>query len=141
MKKLFFIVGLTLIMITLLVACKKTNDTVTIATDRNLYISTMSSVQGIKMTPDFKPYNKHSKLEYHWITDSGEFISDFSKLGKEVRNQGETVLWSDIENDKVADIKSPFDIRLEVIDSESKEIFAKTKLSINPYKGVYEIEK
>jgi hypothetical protein len=140
-KKLFLIIVVTLMTIILFVACKKTNDTVTITTDRNKYIVTMSSARGIKMTPDFKSNKKHAKLEYHWITSSGEFIKDFSQLGKEVKNQGETVLWSAIENDKVIDITSAFDIQLEVIDSESKEILAKTKLTIKADSGVYEIKK
>lgn len=48
---------------------------------------------------------KHIELEDHWITDEGEFISDFVYLGKAVKNKGETVLWSAIEKDKVVDIK------------------------------------
>ncbi|GAA0180877.1 hypothetical protein SH2C18_34960 [Clostridium sediminicola] len=141
MKKLFFILGFTLILLMLFVGCKKTNNTVSIITDRNTYTPVMSSARGIKMTPDFKSKKKYTKLEYHWITDYGEFISDFAHLGKEVKNQGETVLWSAIENDKVVDIKSPFNIQLEIIDSEKQEILANTKLTINPNKGFYEIKK
>lgn len=141
MKKLFFILIITLVVIVLFVACNKTNATVSIKSDRNIYISAMSSARGIKMTPDFKPNKKYTKLEYRWITDGGEFISDFPQFGKEVKNQGETVLWSGIENDKVLDITSTINIKLEVIDSESKEILANTKLTINADKGVYEIKK
>ncbi|MBU3143767.1 hypothetical protein [Clostridium sp. CF012] len=142
MKKLFFIVGFTLIMIMLFVVYKKTNAIVTITTVRNSYSPMMSyGSGGIKMTPNFKSKKKYTKLEYHWITDEGEFISDFTHLGKEVKNQGETVLWSAIENDKVVDIKSPFDIRLEVIDCEGREILANTKVTINPNKDFYEIKK
>ena len=61
----------------------------------------MSSARGFKLTPVSKSNKKYLKLEYHWITDSGEFINDFSQLGKEVKNQGESVLWSCIENDKI----------------------------------------
>lgn len=141
MKKLFFILGFTLILLMLFVGCKKTNDTVSIITDRNAYTPAMSSARGIKMTPDLNSRKKYTKLEYHWITDEGEFISDFAHLGKEVKNQGETVLWGAIENDKVVDIKSPFNVQLEVIDSERQEILANTKLTINPNKGIYEIKK
>ena len=126
----------------LFVVYKKTNGTVTITTDKNSYTPMMSyGSGGIKMTPIFNSKKVYTKLEYHWITDEGEFRSDFSHLGKEVKNQGETVLWSAIENDKVVDIKSSFDIRLEVIDSASKEILANTKLTISPNKGFYEINE
>ncbi|MBZ9686784.1 hypothetical protein G9F72_010650 [Clostridium estertheticum] len=129
-------------LIMMFVACKKINDTVTISTDKNSYTPMMSyGSGGIKMTPNFNSKKKYTKLEYHWITDEGEFISEFAHLGKEVKNQGETVLWSAIVNDKVVDIKSSFDIRLEVIDSASKEILANTKLTITPNKGFYEVKK
>ena len=128
-------------MIMMFVACKKINDTVTISTDKNSYTPMMSyGIGGIKMTPVFNSKKAYTKLEYHWITDEGEFNSDFSHLGKEVKNQGETVLWSAIKNDKVVDIKSPFDIRLEVIDSASKKILANTKITIKPNKDFYEIK-
>lgn len=144
MKKLFVIIGFALMMIILLVAFKITNDTVTITTDRNLYIPTMSSVRGIKMTPDFKSVKKYVNLEYHWTADQGEFISDFAQLGKDVKNQGQTVLWSAIENDVLLDIKnikSPFNIRLQVVDGDSQKILANTKLSINTDTGFYGIKK
>jgi len=121
---------------------EKTNNTVIITTDVNSYSPMMSSGSGgIKMTPVFNSKNAYTKLEYHWITDEGEFISSFSHLGKEVNNQGETVLWSAVENDKVIDIKSSFEIRLEVIDGVSKKILANTKLTIKPNEIFYEVEK
>lgn len=147
MKKLFLLLVFILI---LLAGCNKTNDTttktndtvattndtVTITTDINSYTPAMSSVQGITMSPDFKSEKNYAKLEYHWITNYGEFIG----AGKEVRNQGESVIWSAIEKDKVVDIKDSFDIKLEVIDSESQKILANTKLTIVPNNGFYEIK-
>lgn len=150
MKKLFLTImaGLTLF---LFVGCNKTNDiaainsepkdAVTINADRDLYTPYMSSARGFKLTSDFKSSKTHNKLEYHWITAGGEFISDSTHLGNELRNQGESVLWSSIENDKVVDIKNPFDVKLEVIDTESKKILASTKLTITPTNGFYEIKK
>jgi hypothetical protein len=116
---------------------KASVDTVTIITDRNIYTPAMSSARGITLTPDFNTENKHSNLIYHWITDEGEFIDK----GKEVKNQGESVLWSAIANDKVIDIKNPFDIRLEVIDSGNQRILASAKLTITSDKGFYKVEK
>lgn len=134
MKRFFLILGFILM---LLVGCTKTIDTVTINTDINSYTPAMSSVQGITMTPNFKSEKSFSKLIYHWTTTEGEFIG----AGNEVNNQGEAVIWSAIENDKVTEIKIPFDIRLEVIDSESQKILANTKLTIIPNNGFYEIKK
>lgn len=139
MKRLFLIIVVTLMAIILFIACKKNNDTVTITTDRDVYIVTMSSARGFKLTPDFKSKKKYNKLEYHWITAEGEFINDFTKLGKDVKNQGETVLWGSYENDKVA--VGTFDIKLEVIDSESQKILANTKLTIISDNGLYKIKK
>ncbi|MEL7646485.1 MAG: hypothetical protein AAGU76_00245 [Sedimentibacter sp.] len=147
MKRLFLLLGFISI---LLAGCNKTNDTntitndtvnttsdtVTITTDRNSYTPVMSSAQGITMSPDFKSEKNYAKLEYHWITNYGEFIG----TGKEVKNQGEAVIWSAIEKDKVIDIKDSFDIRLEVIDGESQKILAGTKLTIVPNNGFYEIK-
>ena len=42
---------------------------------------------------------------------------------------------------KFINITSGFDIQLEVINSESKEILANTKLTIKVNGGVYEIKK
>lgn len=136
MKKLFLalLAGFTLI---LFVGCNRTSDTVTITTDRDSYSPLMSSAQGITMTPNFKTEKKYTKPVYHWIANTGEFIGS----GKEVRNQGEAVLWSAISNDKVIETKEPFDIRLEVIDDTSQKILASTKLTITPDNGFYKIKK
>lgn len=139
MKKFIFIMVVTLTAIILIAACKKNNDTVTITSDRSTYIVTMSSARGFKLTPNFKSEKKYAKLEFHWITDKGEFINDFAKLGKSVKNQGETVMWSAYENDKAA--AGTFDIKLEVIDSESKNILANTKITISSDNGLYKIKK
>ncbi len=142
MKRSFLIFGVILMLIIMLAACGTTINTVTITTDVNSYSPMMSSGSGgIKMTPVFNSKNTYAKLEYHWTTEEGEFISSFSHLGKEVKNQGETVLWSAVENDKVIDIKSSFEIRLEVIDGVSKEILANTKQTIKPNEIFYEVEK
>ena len=126
--------GVFLIM---LVGCNKTYDSLTITTDRDSYIPTMSSAQGIKMEPQFETKKSNQNLVYHWETSEGEFIG----LGKEVRNAGMPVVWSSIENDKVIDIKKSFDITLEVIDSVSKKSLAITKLTITPDNGFYRVAK
>jgi hypothetical protein len=134
MKRLITIFGFFLM---LLVGCNKSNDIVTITTNINSYTPSMSSVQGITMTPKFKTEKSYENLVYHWETNEGEFIG----LGKEVKNQGESVVWSAIENDKVIDIKKSIDIKLEVIGSESKRVLATTKLTITPDNGFYKVKK
>jgi hypothetical protein len=140
MKKLLFILGFILLFTMLFVACEKTKDTVSITTDIKLYTPYMSSKQGITMTPNFKSNKKYNKLEYHWISERGSFIL-FETYKKDLKNQGEAVLWSAIENDKVAYIKESFDIQLEIIDSENKVILTKTKIAINIDNGFYGVEE
>ena len=130
MKRLSIIMGFVL---TLLVGCNNASDRVTITTDRNSYTPSMSSAQGIKMIPNYETKKSNEELTYHWETAEGEFIG----IGKEAQNQGEPVVWSAVENDKVADIKNSFDIKLEVIGSESKKVLASTKVTITPNNGFY----
>ena len=134
MKRLFLIMGFVLI---LLVGCNNASDKVTITTDRNSYTPSMSSAQGIKMTPSFEAKKSYENIIYHWETAEGEFIG----IGKEVKNQGEPVIWSAVENDKVVDVKKPFDIKLEVISSDGKKVLATTKVTITPNNGFYEVKK
>ena len=134
MKRLFLIMGFTLI---LLAVCNNVSDRVTITTDRNSYTPSMSSAQGIKMTPNFETNKSYENLIYYWETAEGEFIG----IGKEAKNQGEPVIWSAVEHDKVADIKKSFDIKLEVICSESKKVLKTTKVTITPTNGFYEVKK
>lgn len=138
MKKLFFILGLILI---LFAGCSKANDTVRIITDRDAYTPAMSSAQGIKMTPDFKSYKNYKALEYHWITEQGTFVKEPYVYINEIRNQGASVLWGAIANDKVINIDSAFKVKLEVINIDNNKILAKTELIIVPDKGFYKVKK
>ena len=134
MKRLLFVMILILILTT---GCSS-KDTVTITADPNSYTPSMSSVQGITLTPDFETKTSYSSLTYHWETGEGEFIG----LGKEVNNQGEAVIWSAVENDKVAEIKNDFDIKLEVIEDESQSVLASAKITITTNgKGFYTIKE
>jgi hypothetical protein len=141
MKKLIVSLGLILAILIIFVACEKTINTVEIITDRNIYMSELSSAQGINLTPNFQSNKTYSKLEYHWSSEEGEFLSHFASLGKEVKNQGESVLWSAVMNGKVEVIKNPFTISLSVIDGNSQKVLCKTKLAIAPSKGVYVVNK
>ena len=134
MKRLLSTVILILVLIT---GCS-TNDTVTITADRNSYTPLMSSAQGITLTPNFETKTNYKNLVYHWETSEGEFIG----IGKEVNNQGEAVVWSAVEDDKIAEIKNDFDIKLEVIESESKNVLAAAKITITTLdNGFYSIKE
>jgi hypothetical protein len=122
MRRLISVVILILVSMT---GCG-TKDTVTITADPNTYTPLMSSVQGIKLTPDFVTKKNYEDLVYHWETDEGEFIGQ----GKEVNNQGEAVVWSAVGSDKIAEIKDDFDIKLEVTEGESKDVLATAKITI-----------
>lgn len=135
MKKLFLTLIAGFILISF-AGCNKSGDTVTIITDINLYTPAMSSVKGITMTPDFKTEKNYEKLVYYWTTSEGEFFGS----GKEVKNQGEAVIWWAVSNDKVVEINKPFDVKLEVIDGENQKILSNTKLTITPDKGFYKVK-
>jgi len=134
MKKRFLIMVFILI---LLAGCGNTSDKVTITTDPNTYTPAMSSVQGITMTPDFETKKSYENLVYHWETNEGEFIG----IGKEAENQGESVVWSAIENDKVAEITEFIVIKLEVIDGENEKVLATANLTITPNNGFYKVKE
>lgn len=127
-----------MILILILITGCSTNDTVTITADRNSYTPLMSSAQGITFTPNFETKTNYKNLTYHWETSEGEFIG----MGKEVNNHGEAVVWSAVENDSIAEIKNDFDIKLEVIESESQSVLASTKITITTNeKGFYSIKE
>lgn len=134
MKRLFLIIGFILM---LLAGCGNAGDKVTITTDRNAYTPAMSSSQGITMTPDFETKKSYENLVYHWETNAGEFIG----LGKKAENQGESVVWSAIDNDKAAEIKESITIKLEVINGENKKVLATANLTIISNNGFYEVKK
>jgi hypothetical protein len=122
MKGLFSAVIIVLILIA---GCGAKNN-VTITAEPKSYTPLMSSVQGITLTPDFETKTNYKNLVYHWETKEGEFIG----MGKEANNQGEAVVWSAVDNDKIAEIKKDFDIKLEIIESGSKKVLATAKITI-----------
>lgn len=116
---------------------KANNDIAAIIPDRNFYSPFMSSARGITMTPSFKTQNKYKNLIYHWITSEGDFIDK----GKEVKNLGEPVIWSSVADGKAADLKNPFNIRLEVIDISNQKVLASAILTIKFDNGLYKVQK
>lgn len=113
-------------------------DAVTITADPNSYTPLMSSVQGITLTPELASKTNYKNLVYHWKTTAGEFIG----FGQEANNQGEAVIWSAVEKDKVAEIMNDFDITLEVTESESGKVLASAKITITADgKGFYRIKE
>ena len=138
-KKIRILIVIFLCLLILLNGCNELA-TVTIITDRTVYISSMSSARGIKLTPEFNAREKYAELEYHWQAEAGEFLG-ISYIGKETTNQGETVLWSAVQRDKSVEINKAFEIKLEVINKTNSEVLASTKITINGNKGIYEVEE
>ena len=134
MKKLFPIIGLILI---LLAGCGGTKAQVTITAEPDAYTPTMSSVQGITLTPEFKGESSDNEVVYSWKTSAGEFIGG----DREIQNQGEGVIWSAIENDEVAEITKDVEINLEVIDDETDNVLASSKVTITLKDGFYKIKE
>lgn len=113
-------------------------DTVTITAEPDSYSPLMSSVRGITLTPDFETEKNYEELIYHWEAGKGGFIGQ----GKEVKNQGDAVVWGAVEGDQVAEITEDFDIKLEVIDGESEKILAAATITITtPDPGFYSIKE
>jgi len=102
-------------------------------------MSELSSARGVKMTPNFQSNKTYPNLEYHWSTEEGEFSSEFASHGKNIINQGESVLWSAVEDGKIEDIKKTFTVSLSVIDVHSQKMLCNTMLTITPNKGVYKV--
>lgn len=71
----------------------QTSNEIKIITDIKKYSPLMSSVMGIRMTPEFKANPKESKVQYLWTTTNGDFLILGNKRTKEVRNSGEKLLW------------------------------------------------
>ncbi len=134
MKKRLVLIGLILI---LLAGCGGTNDQVTITAEPDAYTPTMSSVQGITLTPEFKGESSDNEVVYSWKTSAGEFIGG----DREIQNQGEGVIWSAIENDEVAEITKDVEINLEVIDDETDNVLASSKVTITLKDEFYKIKE
>jgi len=97
----------------------------------------MSSVQGITLTPEFKGESSDNEVVYSWKTSAGEFIGG----DREIQNQGEGVIWSAIENDKVAEISDDVEISLDVIDDETDKVLASSNVTITLKDGFYKIKE
>jgi hypothetical protein len=141
MKKVVCIIITLLVILAVLVGWKLNNSTVSITTDRNSYSPAMSSTRGINLKPNLKSKKVYKNLEYHWTTEEGSFLIGSNNDVKEVRNQGQPVLWSAIQSDTVVNIKSSFKVHLEVIDADNKKVIAKNNLVIVPNNSFYEIKK
>jgi hypothetical protein len=113
-------------------------DTVAITADPDTYSPLMSSVQGITLTPDFETKKDYEELVYRWETEEGGFVGQ----GKEVTNQGETVVWSAVEGDQLTEIEDDFDIKLEVVEGESGKVLATAEITITTTDpGFYSIKE
>lgn len=111
-------------------------NSLSITTDKKTCYPLLSSAQGITMTPHFRPDKKNEIVTYHWTAEAGEFNSS----GNEVSNQGTAVIWYPISDDQLIETDKPFDIRLEVLDTDSQALLASAKLTITPGNGMYTVK-
>ncbi|MFC1864288.1 hypothetical protein ACFLYG_00455 [Chloroflexota bacterium] len=148
-----FLFMLVAILIPGLVSCAQPDyvlpEVVTIQTDRNNYIPTMSSTVGIGLIPVYKieipsykigiPSYKigipSETLQYHWRTNYGYFVAwdtpDFEvdMLGPEVFNTGEKIYWS-YDPNKMGVDKPSVVISLQIEDRQTQNVIAETNIKI-----------
>ena len=115
-------------------SCSQSNDglpeAVSIQTDRDNYIPTMSSTVGIGLIP------VATNVQFHWHTNYGYFIAwdtpDFevNLLGIEVINNGEKIYWS-YDPNKMGVEKPSVVISLQIEDKQTQKVLAETNLKID----------
>ena len=130
---------LVVILIPGLVSCAQPNDglpeAVTIQTDRDNYILTMSSTVGIGLIPVYTIEIPSETAQFHWRTNYGYFIAwdtpDFevNLLGTEVINNGEKIYWS-YDPSEMGVEKPSVVISLQIEDKQTQQVLAETNLKI-----------
>jgi len=137
MKKLNVIILSMVLIMGMLVGCKKSTYEISIKTDRTSYDASSSSVRGITVSPELKTNDKNLEVQYFWSTTEGEFIG---KTGKEVVNTGEPLIWSAIsENSKSA--PSTATVTLTAKEKKTDKILATTNLTIAGKDSKFTIKK
>ena len=136
MKKLSTIICYMLIVMLLLVGCKKSTYKISIQTDRNSYNPVSSAVQGIGMSPELNTNDKSTGIVYYWTTTAGSFIGSNDK-GLVI---GDSVKWSAL-SDKSASAPTTATVTLEAKEKGAGKILAKTNLTIDGKNSVYTVKK
>ena len=122
-----------------LVSCAQDDDlrpeAITIQTDRNNYVPTMSSTVGIGLTSEHTIEIPSKTLQYHWRTSYGYFVAwdtpDFEVIiiGPEVINTGEKLFWSYDPNKMGVDKPSVL-ISLQMEDTRTQKVIAETNIKV-----------
>ncbi|MFC2035387.1 hypothetical protein ACFLUJ_04590 [Chloroflexota bacterium] len=122
-----------------LVSCTQPNngltEAVTIETDRNSYIATISSTVGIGLIPAQIIGKSSETVKFHWHTNYGYFIAwdppDFkvNLLGTEVINNGENIYWS-YDPSEMGIEKPSVTITLQIEDGQTEQVLGETNLKI-----------
>ncbi|MFC1913419.1 hypothetical protein ACFLX7_04435 [Chloroflexota bacterium] len=130
---------LVVILIPGLVSCTQSIDglpeAVTIQTDRDNYILTMSSTVGIGLIPVCTIEIPSETVQFHWRTNYGHFIAwdtqdlEVNLLGPVVINNGEKIYWS-YNPSEVGVEKPSVVISLQIEDEKTQQVLAETKLKI-----------
>ncbi|MFC1993379.1 hypothetical protein ACFLV3_06205 [Chloroflexota bacterium] len=122
-----------------LVSCAQPYDVlpevVTIQTDRDNYIPTMSSTVGIGLIPVYTIKIPPETVQFHWRTNYGYFIAwdipDFevNLLGTEVINNREKIYWS-YDPSEMGLEKPSVVISLQIEDEQTQKVWVETNLKI-----------
>jgi hypothetical protein len=108
---------------------------VTIQTDRDRYIPTMSSTVGILLTPAYTRVDAPDTVRYHWCTNYGYFIvwspPDFraNVLRTEAFSDEKGVYWS-YDPGQMGIRKPSVIVSLQIEDSQNNKVLAETSLQI-----------
>jgi len=138
MRKLKSILMLLLIMVTV-GGCKQSSErfNVSITVDRETYMTIMSSVQGITLSPVISTSLAEKGIVYEWIASDGGFIKSMSN---HIINDGDSVLWNPFNLDSTVAMGTTT-ITLNLRDKITNNLLAKKTLKIEFDNQIYRVVK
>lgn len=138
MRKLKSILVLLLIIVTA-GGCNKSSEllNVSITVDRETYMTILSSVQGITLSPIISTALSEKEIIYEWIASDGGFIKTMSK---HIINDGDSVLWNPFNLDSTSATGTTI-ITLNVRDKQTNNLLARNTLKIEFDNQIYKVVK
>ena len=138
MRKLKAILVLLLIIVTV-GGCNKSSEllNVSITVDRETYMTILSSVQGITLSPIISTALSEKEIIYEWIASDGGFIKTMSK---HIINDGDSVLWNPFNLDSTSATGTTI-ITLNVRDKQTNSLLATNTLKIEFDNQIYKVVK
>lgn len=138
MRKLKAILVLLLLIVTV-GGCNKSSEllNVSITVDRETYMTILSSVQGITLSPIISTALSEKEIIYEWIASDGGFIKTMSK---HIINDGDSVLWNPFNLDSTSATGTTI-ITLNVRDKQTNSLLATNTLKIEFDNQIYKVVK